>query len=212
MIRVFAKRSGLTNNLLAEYYIPPVTPSGRDICYQYVIPLNYTLQTGEEIKVSSETNDTFNIIAEGLDIANSTSAAFLASSMEFIPNAGSGTVSVANSNTDGSTGTYATIYAAAAPAGGFKGSVISSMIVKAQQTTTPGMIRFFILDTSGLTPGVLFHEVEVPAITQGAALKTFSFNALAGSLCIPAGYSIIVSTENNEYFSIIIEGSDWKYV
>ncbi len=211
MIRLFAKRSGLTNNLLAEFRVLPVTKSSRDISYQNVIPLGYTLQSGEELQVSTQVADTFNIIAEGFDISYANTPEYLASSMELISNAGSGTVSTANSNLDGATGTYSTIYTAAS-GGGESGSVISSITIKAQQTTSPGMVRLFILDTSGLNPGVLFSEVEIPAVTQAATLQTFTCQALRGSLCIPPGYSIMASTQIAETFSVIIEGSDWKYV
>lgn len=211
MIRVFAKRSGLTNNLLAEYRVMPVTKSSRDIAFQYVIPIGYTLQSGEELKVSTQVADTFNIIAEGFDITYSNTAEFLASSMERTANAGSGTISTANSNLDGSTGAYSTIYTAGS-GGGQSGSVINSIMIKAQQTTTPGMVRLFILDSSGMNPGVLFSEVEIPAVTQAATLQTFSCQALLGSFCIPPGYSIIASTQVAETFSVVIEGSDWMYV
>jgi len=211
MIRLFAKRIGQTTNLLAEYRVYPVTRSGRDIAFQQVIPLNYTLQDGEELIVSTQVADTFNIIAEAFDISYSSTAAYLASSMELTANAGSGSVSTANPNLDGATGAYDFIYTATS-GGSDKGSVITSIVIKARQTTTPGMVRLFVMDTSGMNPGVLFTEVEIPAVTQGGTLKTFSCEALSGSFCIPPGYTIMASTENSEVFSILVEGSDWKYV
>lgn len=211
MIRVFAKRNGLPSNLLAEYRVLPITKSSRDITFQHVIPIGYTLQSGEELKVSTQIADTFNVIAEGFDISYANTAEFLASSMVLTANAGSATVSTANSNLDGSTGSYTTVYTAGS-LGTEVGSVITSIIVKAQQTTSPGMVRLFIIDSSGMNPGFLFSEVEIPAVTQSATLQTFSCLALTGALCIPPGWSIIASTQVAETFSILIEGSDWNYV
>ncbi|MGE0568124.1 MAG: hypothetical protein AB7O73_09260 [Bacteroidia bacterium] len=211
MIRVFAQKSGLSSNLLAEYFVPDVVQSGIEIAYQNVIPLNYTLENGETLYMSTENSETFNVIAEAFDISFATGTTYLGSTIQFIANAGSGNVNTANSNLDGSTGTYSTIFTAAS-GGGTSGAAINSIVIKAQQTTSLGMVRLFIVDTSGMNPGVLFSEVFIPSVVQSSVTKTFSYQALSGTLCLPPGYSIMASTENSETFSIVIDGSDWQYV
>ncbi len=214
MVRIFVKKAGMasTTVLLSEFNIPPIIKSGRDISYYNVIPLNYTLQSGEVMTASTEKSDTFNIIAEGLDYSYAASAAYLASSLEYISNSGGGRITTANTNLNG-TGSTVQIIIASSSAGDC-GCLISSIVIKAQQTTSPGMVRLYIADTSGgANPPVLFCEVAIPSVVQSATTQTFSCQVIGqGGLNIAPGYSIYASTEVSNNFSIGIEGADWKYV
>jgi len=205
MVRIFVKKSGGSNVLLEEIYVPPVTKSSRDQSFSRVINLNYTLMNAEELKASTQTSDTFNVIAEGFDITFAVNGAFIGPSLEFIANAGNGTVSTANGNLDGS-GTLATVFTAGTSASGYSGCAVTSIMIKAQVTTTPGMVRLFV-DIGGTV--TLFAEVVIPSWTRSGTIKSFSQQVIGGSFCIPAGSIIKASTQVAEAFNVVVDGQDW---
>jgi hypothetical protein len=210
MIRLFLQKPGGSSTLIREIYVAPTTKSARDLSYYCVIPLGMRLASEDILKVSTEEGDTFNVFAESFDISFITSESFLGSTIEYISNTGAGKVSVANSNLNGN-GTLVQILTAASAASGCSGCVIRSIVIKAQQTTTPGMVRLYF--KGGPDNRYLFNEVMIPPVTQGSNLATFRYEMiLGGSLCIPPAYSIWASTENAEAFSVVCEGQDWKYV
>jgi len=118
------------------------------------------------------------------------------------PNIGTSQVSVANSNRDGATGTYATVFTA-----GANGSVIQKAYVKAAGTTTAGMVRIFQGDGANWR---LLLEISVTAITPSGILQTFEaeLTRLEG-LVIPSGKTLKASTENGETFNVLIYGGDY---
>lgn len=119
------------------------------------------------------------------------------------PKVGIGQISTANTNRDGS-GTVDTVFTA-----GANGSRIHRIRVKAQVTTTAGMIRLFIHDGSNFR---LWLEIAVTAITVGANTAGFEYDLqLPGekALVLPTGYSLRASTHNAETFNIIAEGGDY---
>lgn len=122
------------------------------------------------------------------------------------PRNGMAVVSTANTNRDG-TGTIGTIFSA-----GASGSRIDKIIIKAQGTTTAGMVRLFIHDGSNAR---LFDEVLVQAITPSATVLSFQAVLAANQitvelpLIIPSGYSLRASTHNAESFNIIAMGGDF---
>lgn len=207
MVRLFVRAGGSTF-LLSEVHIPIVTKSSRDFSYYNVIPMNYALQSGDILLASTEKAETFNVIAEGLDYAYG--VAVREDSTEYNSITGSAKLTTANTNLDG-TGTLVTVLTSKTGAPGYKGCMISSILIKAQATTTPGMVRLYIKPTPGAT-ATLFTEVFIPAITQNATNQTFMHQVIAmGSLSIQSGYIISASTEKGEPFSVVIEGSDWFY-
>jgi len=211
MIRIYSKKSGGTDLLLAEYNVVPTVKSGRDLSFFGVIPFNQTLASGEDLSVSSEKADTFNVIAEAFDISFSNNATFIGSSLEYMAQAGNGKISTANTSLTGS-GTMTKIITAGSAGSGYSGCAINSLVIKAQQTTTPGMIRLFLQDDVPSTP-VLFSEIIVPSASSGGCSRSFSYQAIGGgSLCLPPGYSLWASTEKGESFSVIADAMDWKYV
>ena len=122
------------------------------------------------------------------------------------PKNGMAAISVANTGRDG-TGTIGTIFSA-----GASGSRIDKIIIKAQGTTTAGMVRLFIHDGSNAR---LIDEVLVQAITPSATVQSFQVVLAANQITVelpiilPNGYSLRASTHNAESFNIIAMGGDF---
>ncbi len=99
-------------------------------------------------------------------------------------------------------------------AGGANGTIIKSIIVKAIQATTQGMVRIFIDDG---TNRVLYKEVPIPIQPQAPVVPvptpkyTMFEIALEGGLKLQSGYDLMASTQNSESFNVIAEGLDWAY-
>lgn len=207
MIRIFVKKSGGSNRILSEYCVSAIIKSSRDRSFGEIIPINYTLEANEELRVSTQTANTFNIIAEAFELTYNSNTSFIGSSIQYFANAGTGAVDTANSNLNGS-GSIIQIFTA----GAYLGCEIRSIKIKAMVSTTPGMIRLFLQDNIGGSK-VLFYEVEVPNIVQSGTDKSFEHEVIGvGYLVIPAGYSIWATTQVTEAFSIVISGQDWQYV
>jgi hypothetical protein len=111
-------------------------------------------------------------------------------------------ISTANTNLDG-TGSISTLITAAS-----NGTLVTDINITATGTTTRGMIRFFIGDGGGFTR--IIDEVDVPAITQLSTQKAFNI-AYETNWYLKAGYTLGVSTEKSEGFSVIAEGLDMSY-
>jgi hypothetical protein len=118
------------------------------------------------------------------------------------PNIGTAQVSVANSNRDGATGNYATVFTP-----GALGSVIQKAYVKAIATTTAGMVRIFQGDGANWR---LLLEIPVTAVTPSGIVQTFEAELyrLEG-LVLKTGYTLKASTENTETFNVLIFGGDY---
>jgi hypothetical protein len=102
----------------------------------------------------------------------------------------------ANTNRDG-TGTLYTLLTAAA-----SGNWLRNLYLKAQGTTTAGMIRLFLYDGVNYR---FWKEVSVAAIVPSATVKTWEYTELIDE-SIPTGTVIKASTHNGEYFYGIITG------
>lgn len=125
----------------------------------------------------------------------------MASSPQYIGTAKSPSVAVstANTNHDGTTGTYGTLMTA-----GASGSRVDRINIKATGTTTAGMIRLFIGSS-------LIQEIPVIAITPSATQPSFGTDFVFDSgLVLQAGSVLKVSTNNAEQFNItVISGGDF---
>jgi hypothetical protein len=208
MIRIFVRDSGVTN-IIAECYVPPIIRSGRDLSFYKTLNIDRTIENGEELLVSTETGDTFNVIAEAFDISFSTTASYLGSTLEFSAKTGSVVTSSANPNLDGS-GVTDTVLTAGTGAGQL-GCMVQSIIIKAQVTTDPGIVRLFL--DLGVDIKVLFAEVLVPSYIQSGNLESFRHEVISGgTLCIGPAIAIMASTEKANAFSLSAVGSDWKNV
>lgn len=112
-------------------------------------------------------------------------------------------INTANTNLDG-TGTIVDIVAGAA-----SGTLVKSIIIKAQGTTTQGMVRIFHLDG---TTTRLMMEIEVPAITQSAQDQTLiKIIDEVFYLKCSSSYKLRASTEKGETFIITAECLDMDY-
>lgn len=109
-------------------------------------------------------------------------------------------INTANANRDG-TGTIASLVT-----GATSGTLVESIVVKAEVTTTAGMIRLFALKGGTY---YLFFEQPVAAITASATVGAFQveipINKILGS-----GEIIAVSTERAEMFSVTAWGGDYE--
>lgn len=113
--------------------------------------------------------------------------------------------STANTNRDGTTGTYATGFT-----GGANGSRVERIRLHATGTTTAGVVRIWIHDG---TNRYLWKEVLVQAITPGTATAAWSADiSLAGAngILLPNNsHHIDFTTHNAEGFVAFIEGGDF---
>jgi hypothetical protein len=119
--------------------------------------------------------------------------------------------STANTNRDGSTGTYATAYTFLSAANKGLGGRIDYLTVEATSTTTAGMIRLFV-------NSALVREIAVSAITPSATVKAWTIPASEGAdingrlalgIVLAPGDVIKLNTHNAESFVARIEGGEF---
>lgn len=109
-----------------------------------------------------------------------------------------------NSHLDGTTGSYETLITSTS-----NGTVIKTILIKATDDTTNGMIRFFV-NYGGKS--YLLLEVSVPNSNKSETGKDPTFQiVLPQNYSLQSGESIIVSTKKSESFNIICEGLSWDY-
>ena len=113
------------------------------------------------------------------------------------------TINTANSNLNGS-GTLGTLLTASE-----KGTIIKTIIIKAQTDTSDGIIRLFIYNND-LEKSFLIMEVPVNAVTKSSRDCSFS-RVIPWNYEMQNGDILKVSTQNAETFNIIAEGLDYYY-
>lgn len=109
-------------------------------------------------------------------------------------------VATANTNRDGTTGTYGSISVGSA------GSRVEEVVVSAIGTTTAGMVRLFLSDGTNTR---FLAEMVVSAITPSGTVKAWTARMLFDNLCIPAGWTIKVNTNNAETFNVFAFGGSF---
>lgn len=110
-------------------------------------------------------------------------------------------ISVANPNRDG-TGTIVDLYTA-----GASGGRVDDIKIKANGTTTAGMIRFYKHDGAAYR---LLTEVLVSAIVPAAATKAYEETLPDLGWILQNGHKIAASTEKAENFEIhVTKGGDF---
>lgn len=118
-----------------------------------------------------------------------------------IPRIGVAQLSVANTNRDGSTGTYGTVILA-----GNNGTRIAEIAVQATGITTAGMVRLF---TNDGTNNRMFDEITIAAVASpGASTKATRISTTYTNLTLPSGWSIKASTHNGEVMNVFALGAD----
>lgn len=116
------------------------------------------------------------------------------------PIIGMAQVSAANTNRDGTTGTYVTLVTA-----GASGTRIAEIVTQAAVTTTAGMVRLFLTDGSTTR---MFDEVSIAAATVSATVKGNRVSTTYNNLVIPSGWSIRASTHNAEAINVWALGAN----
>ena len=116
------------------------------------------------------------------------------------PIIGMNQVSVANTNRDGTTGTYVNLVTAAA-----SGTRVAEIVTQATVTTTAGMVRLFLTDGSTTR---MFDEIAISAATVSASVKGNRVSTLYTNLVLPSGWSIKASTHNGEAINVYALGAD----
>ncbi len=189
-----------TIKLLREVLVPAITKSASDAAFEVVIPLNYCLAAGWELKASTEKAEAFNVIAEGQNWAYYTSSV-RSDTTKYTINNGLVSIATANSNLDG-TGTIGTALTSA-------GTNILSVTIKSIVDTTEGMIRLFLYDGSSTK---LFREIPINAVTKSATARAYQYVLrFEDGFGLKSGWELRVSTEKAETFKIITEAQDLTY-
>jgi hypothetical protein len=116
------------------------------------------------------------------------------------PRIGAVQLSVANTNRDGTTGTYGILISA-----GNSGTRIAEIAVQASGTTTAGMVRLF---TNDGTNNRMFDEISVAAASPTASVKATRISTTYTNLTLPSGWSIKASTHNAEVINVFALGAD----
>ena len=120
-------------------------------------------------------------------------------------------ISTANTNRDGSTGTYGTAYTFLAAANKGIGGRIDAVTIQATGTTTAGMVRMFV-NTA------LVREFAISAITPSGTVKAFTVPTTDGAdangrvplgIVCQAGDVIKFNTHNAEAFVVRVEGGEF---
>jgi len=108
-------------------------------------------------------------------------------------------IATANTNRDGTTGTYGTLFTA-----GASGSRIDRIRVNAQVSTTAGMVRFFLSDS-------LILEIPVQIVTVAATTPAWYADIIFENGLIMAAASVLkCSTEKAESIAVtVISGGDF---
>jgi hypothetical protein len=116
------------------------------------------------------------------------------------PIVGMAQVSVANTNRDGTTGTYVTLLTA-----GASGTRVAEIVTQGAVTTTAGMVRLFLTDG---TTTRMFDEISIGAATVSATVKGNRVSTTYNNLVIPSGWSIRASTHNAEAINVWALGAN----
>lgn len=116
------------------------------------------------------------------------------------PVVGMAQVSAANTNRDGTTGTYVTLLTA-----GASGTRVAEIVTQGSVTTTAGMVRLFLTDG---TTTRMFDEISIAAATVSATVKGNRVSTTYNNLVIPSGWSIRASTHNGEAINVWALGAN----
>jgi len=199
MIRLFIY-NGTYTRLFKEIEIPDITQTATAPAFEITIPINFTLQSGWNLRATSDQSGTFNIIVEGQNWAYY-GASVRADTTKFAPKNTMANIATGNSLLDGS-GTTATILTSS-------GCNVLSITIKATGNTTAGMVRFFLYDG---TYTKLLTEVPVDATTQSGTSQAFYHKIVFNDgFALKSGWTIKASTQNSESFNILSESVDWSY-
>lgn len=214
IVRIFIQDPGATQTILYMEIPIPICPAissavvGSPVVsmFEATMGVALNLPSGYKLYASTKNGETFNVFATGYSWAYPAEVPGACCSFtQYTATFGLGTVSVANTNLNGS-GVIVPIYTS--PTG--LGSIIDYISLNALQTISPGMIRLFISSDGGTTYS-LFQEIWIPEYVLSASTPTFAnlFNSLISYL--QGDYIIGASTELAQNFAIKIAGRSWTY-
>lgn len=123
---------------------------------------------------------------------------------KYTASTGSYNMVTANTNLDGTSGTFYTILECSVA----NGTLIKTITIKAATTLTKGMVRLFINDNA--TNPFLIAEVEIPARSQGSIQESFAVS-LEVDFMLKNGWALNATTENAESIFVWAEGLDLTY-
>lgn len=128
----------------------------------------------------------------------------MANSVETVYTANTGliTISTANSNLDGG-GTLETIITGSA-----NGTLIKTLIIKAQTDTSHGMIRLFVQKSGG--SNTLLREIPVPTVIKSDRDPSY-MSVINLNYTLENSERLKASTENADTFNLIAEAFDISY-
>jgi hypothetical protein len=121
-----------------------------------------------------------------------------------LPVIGTGQLTVANANRDGTTGTYVSLVT-----GGANGTRITRITIQAAATTTLGQVRLFIDNGVNVR---LWKEIPVTALTPSGTVLGFNWTLeLLGerAMNLPPNYILKACTANAEALNVIVEGGNY---
>ncbi|HWY13297.1 MAG TPA: hypothetical protein VN026_18340 [Bacteroidia bacterium] len=206
MIRLFIDDNNGTKELLYEVVVPAITKASINKAFETRINLDFFLKSGYILKAATQNNETFNVIAEGMDCAYYSNGVRM-DTTKYTANTGSVVIATANSNLNG-TGTLGLAYTAGASAT-YNGSSVGSITIKSSVSDSPGMIRLYL---DNLTTKFCFAEVVVPTRTKSSTDQAFEHTIVFDNdFELQAGYKIQASTEIGESYHVMVEGNDWNY-
>jgi len=205
MVRLFIY-DGTSFYLFKEIAVRPTTQSSVLPSFKVYMPSKLRLDSGYQIYATTENSDPFNIFVSGYNYG-ACECGTMNSFPSIISNENMGlvTINTANPNIDG-TGTLGTLLnSISSGAGPNIGTVVTRITIKAEQTTTQGMVRLYISDG---TTTYLWGEVMIPAVTQSGVIQTFAKNFPANLMLNP-DYVMYASTENAETFNLVAIAQDF---
>jgi len=125
-------------------------------------------------------------------------------------NNGIANLSIANTSLTGTGSGVVTVLTAASD-----GTIIRSIIIKATEPVTTGMVRLFVSNGSSIIS--LYKEIPIPTTpiltntpTPNPVLPMFEVK-LAGGLKLQPGFQLLATTQNAQTFNVIAEGMNWTY-
>lgn len=209
MIRLFVGKGG-QNMLYREIPIPiypntPNTPTPTPIWPMLEINLlgNLKLENGTVLLASTQNSETFNIIAEGMDLKYPTILPSVCCNFKeetILVGVGNPTQNKLLNGTGNITPIFTSSIAS-------NGSIINSITVSALQSTHSGMVRIFI--NNGVDYKLMM-EVVIPETTQSSFQQSYK-QELKMDFALQAGFSLGATTENSDSFSIVVNATEWIY-
>ncbi|MBN9483108.1 MAG: hypothetical protein BGO70_01195 [Bacteroidetes bacterium 43-93] len=204
MVRLFIY-DGVNTNLYQEIPVPASARIAETTAFEYTLNQNLFLDSGYELRASTQNSESFNVLAVGANWINCNCDGNCCTTNAYgTANTGMVNISTANSNLDG-TGSLGTAITAPNPTNA-DCTQITTVTIKATQSTSQGMVRLFI-DTQ--TSGVfLFREIPIPAVVQNATNPAYATTVLL-NLNLQPTYKLRASTENAESFNVIANSVDY---